>query len=282
MTPEERKLLSDLADKVSKIPPPQRDPDAEDFIRTHIGNRPDALYLMTQTVIVQDMAIQHAQQEIEHLKSRLAQAPQQNVGGDRPSSPGFLPAGAAGWQQPQPPPQYQQPPSFQNPQGMQPAPGMQSGPGYAPPPPAAAPSGMGSFLRTAGTTAAGVAAGALAFEGIRSMFGGVEHMLGFGNQPHYGGGSFLADEPRETVVNNYYENPQGYDRDRDDRGTDIADQIGPDSAMGFEDSAQDDTDQYDSDQGDSEQDLQDVDDSDVGDDGSVDDSSYDDSGDDQV
>ncbi len=45
--------------------------------------------------------------------------------------------------------------------------------------------GGSSFLRSAATTAAGVAAGALAFEGIESLMHGFGHAAGFGG---YGGG----------------------------------------------------------------------------------------------
>lgn len=87
---------------------------------------------------------------------------------------------------------------------------------------------MSSFLRSAGTTAAGVAAGALAFEGIRSMFGGAEHMFGFGNQPHMGGSSFLGGGGQgETVVNNYYDRPEN--------SSSLADGLAPDDNVQYDD-----------------------------------------------
>lgn len=176
MTPAERQMLTDLAAKIAQTPSPAHDAEAEEFIRTHIGNRPDALYLMTQTVLIQNMAIEHAQQEIQQLKHA---APAQGGGS-------FLGRGS-GWASPStptPPPPQQ--------------------PAYYPPSPAAPQSGgMGSFLRSAGTTAAGIAAGALAFEGIRSMFGGVEHLFGFGNQPRFGGGSgFFGGGHESSVADN--------------------------------------------------------------------------------
>jgi hypothetical protein len=58
--------------------------------------------------------------------------------------------------------------------------------------------GSGGFLRQAAATAAGIAGGALLFEGIQSMFG------------HHAGGILgnAAAQPglSETVVNNYYGN----------------------------------------------------------------------------
>jgi hypothetical protein len=58
-------------------------------------------------------------------------------------------------------------------------------------------------LRTAATTAAGVAAGALAFQGVESLLGGFGHSAGFGG----GSGLFGGGEgrPEETVINNYYD-----------------------------------------------------------------------------
>jgi hypothetical protein len=192
VTPEENRLLTDLAAKIAQTPAPPRDPEAEDFIRRNIGSRPDALYLMIQTVLIQNMAIQQAQQQIRDLQQR---APQ----------PGY-PASPAGSFLGQP--QYAAPQPQYAPQAQ-----------YAPPPPASPSFGQGSgpgFLRGAATTAAGVAAGALAFEGIRSLF---EHP-GFGGGGFGGGGmgqsGFMGGAPvEETVVNNnYYDSPtRGSDDD---------------------------------------------------------------------
>jgi len=181
VTPEERRLLADLASKVAQTPPPPRDPEAEDFIRKNIGSRPDALYLMTQTVLIQNMAIQQAQQQIQELQQRAPQT-------GNPAGGSFL-----GQQ-----PQYSPQPQYAPPQ-----------PAYAPMPPA---SGFGQgaapgFLRGAAQTAAGVAAGALAFEGIRSLFSHPDYGLGSGG---FGQSGFMGGAPvEETVVNNYYDSPSG-------------------------------------------------------------------------
>lgn len=181
MTPDERKLLQDLADKVAQTPAPQKDAEAEDFIRKNIGSRPDALYLMTQTVLVQNLALQHAQQQIQDLQQRTSQPV--------PASSGsFL-----GGQAPRPASGYSQP----------------AGQPYSPPPPQYAPpaqtvanpgGGASTFLRGAAQTAAGVAGGVLAADAISSLFG--HH--GFGG---FGGGGFMGSAPVEEVVNNYYETP---------------------------------------------------------------------------
>src|SRR5438045_9303869 len=58
--------------------------------------------------------------------------------------------------------------------------------------------GGGGFLRSAAATAAGVAGGALLFQGISSMFG-----HGYANSL-YGGMGGMTPGLGETVVNNYY------------------------------------------------------------------------------
>lgn len=73
MTDQERQLITDLADRIRNAPPTQIDRDAYDLILHTIGTRPDALYFLTQTVILQQIALDHA----------TSQQPQ----------PGFLPQG---------------------------------------------------------------------------------------------------------------------------------------------------------------------------------------------
>jgi uncharacterized protein len=179
MTEQERQMLTDLANKITQTPAPAHEPEAEEFIRTRIGSRPDALYIMTQTVLIQNIALEHAKQQIQELQQHAAQgqapvapAGSSFLGGQqRPASAGYAPP-------PPPPPSYAQ-----------------------------APGGGSSFLHSALTTAAGVAAGALAFEGIRSLFGGMGSLAGFGGGMH--SSSFLGDAPgSETIINNYYDSPE--------------------------------------------------------------------------
>lgn len=188
MTPDERKMLNDLADRVAQMPAPPRDPEAEDLIRTKIGRRPDALYLMTQTVLVQNLALQRAQQQLQDLQAR---SPQNQVGsgsswlgqnsGQQQSNPNY----GGGQQYSAPSPQYAAPAS----------------------------GGGSSFLRGAAQTAAGVAAGSLAAEAIGSMFSHGGGMFGGGGSSFFGGGGAA---PGEEIVNNYYDSPS--DRGDDFRG----------------------------------------------------------------
>jgi uncharacterized protein len=214
MTPEERQMLTDLANKVAQTPAPPIDKEAEDFIRTRIGSRPDALYLMTQTVLIQNMALEQAKQQIQQLQHNTSasqgsssflgsQSPNQGQGAYRAAGGGAPQQGYSA-----PPPTYQAVPV--------------SGSGSV----GGSPAGGGSsFLRSAAQTAAGVAAGALAFEGISSLFHGMGHMGGgFGGSGLFGGGGVGGyGAPEETIVNNYYDNPQTESRDDFNSGDNSAD-----------------------------------------------------------
>ena len=91
------------------------------------------------------------------------------------------------------------------------------------------PSGAPSFLRGAAQTAAGVAAGAFAFEGIQALF----------SHPGYGGGGFRqardlwAALRGETIVNNYYDTPGGVIQLG--QGNDV---YAPDDTTNFDDTEQ--------------------------------------------
>lgn len=222
MTDDERKILNDFADRFAATPSPPKDSEAEQFIRTRIGSRPDALYLMTQTVLMQNLALQQAQQQIQQLRSQGVQTPAGSSG-----SSGFLGQG------------QQRPAQSQYASTAPPVAPQYAAPAPSPPSPSVGSSGSGSFLRGAAQTAAGVAAGALAFEGIEHLF---SHPFGGG----YGGGFFggggvggYAPPVEETVVNNYYDNgPQA----------DAAGNYGQDDYQAMDDAASnapDDNQQYD-------------------------------------
>lgn len=220
MTQDERNMLEDLANKIAQTPPPPKDQEAEDFIRTKIGSRPDALYIMTQTVLIQNLALQHAQQQIQDL--------QQRGQGQLSSGGSFLGGQGAGV----PPPRggYAQS-AYSAPQQQYAPPSPQ----YAPAQTLPNPSGTGGFLRGAAQTAAGVAAGGLAFEAINSLFshqgyGGGGGFLG-------GGGGFGGGGPvEETVVNNYYDEPRGDDYRADDAGN-YDDSVNNDNSGQYDDAS---------------------------------------------
>jgi hypothetical protein len=179
MTPEERQLLTRLADRVRSTPPQQKDMEADQLLQQLWRERPDALYILAQTVLMQDFALNNAQGQIEALQRQLSQGQPRYEGGSGSFLGGM---GGSGGQQYQARPSSGSVPSV-NPWGPRPSgdyapPPQESGyPGYGqgggPSGPAMQqPSQTGGFLRSAASTAAGVAGGALLFQGINSMFSG--------------------------------------------------------------------------------------------------------------
>ena len=195
MTPQESSMLEDLVRKVEETELTEKDPEAEQLLQEGLGRDPDAIYKLAQTVLVQNLALNQARTQIQQMQQTQQQA--------QPARATSFLGGLLGHRDPAPPapqPQYQQVPYQQ-------APAYQAPPQYATAPPYAAPgpSPAGSFLRSAATTAAGVAAGALAFEGIESLM----HGFGHGGGGSWGGGFGSGAPPvEETVVNNYYDDPQ--------------------------------------------------------------------------
>ena len=236
MTPEERQLLSALAQRVKNVPPQQKDPEAEQFIRQLVMERPDTPYVLAQTVIMQDFALRNAQSQIEELQRQMSEmAPPAQ---ERPGS--FL--GGLFGRSPSPQPSTSSSGSVPrvNPWGQPdaPPPGYGSGPGYGygqppqqPQGPVMQPSQTGNFLRGAASTAAGVAGGALLFQGISSLFSGHQ---GFASSA-LSGINPQDSLSEKTIVNNYYdERPGGRDNDglqQADFGGDAAD-FGDDADFG--------------------------------------------------
>ena len=204
MSPEERQLLQGVFDRMRNNAAAQRDPEADRLIADNVRQQPYSPYFLTQAVIVQEQALQAANQHIENLEQQVQQGgqPQQGQGGGFLSS--IFGGGAAASRAPVPvqrPPVWNQgntqapPPGYGQPQG-----GYGQQQGYAPQPQAGpwggqpqAPAG-GGFLRGALTTAAGVAGGALLFDGIKGLMGGGAGGLGIGEGVHGAG----------ETINNYY------------------------------------------------------------------------------
>ena len=184
MTPQESSMLNDLAGKIQQTQLPEKDAEAEEFLQQRLGSNPDALYILAQTVLVQNIALDRAKAQLQQLQSQVQSA--------QPAHTSFL-GSLLGRHDAPPPPAYPQRPPMPPAQYYPPAPAYPPDYSAGPPPQ----SGGSSFLRSAATTAAGVAAGALAFEGVESLLHGFGHGgSGFGG---FGG------QPGETVVNNYYD-----------------------------------------------------------------------------
>jgi hypothetical protein len=164
MNPQESALINELFDRVAQTSGQQRDQQAEQLIESKIASTPHAPYVLVQSTIILQQAVIAAQAKIAALEKQVAEASSQAQGGS------FLSGVTNLFGPPQTAPTRAVVP---------------------PPVPAqvAAPQG-GGFLQNAMATAAGVAGGALLFQGIENLMG-------------HGGGFGGGNQPTE-VVNNYY------------------------------------------------------------------------------
>jgi hypothetical protein len=277
MTTQEQQMIQSLADRINNTPLAEKDLDAEQFLQQAISRNPDALYILAQTTLVQGYALEQAQKQLADVRAQLDQQRQQ---AQQPRHATSFLGNLLGRHDDlaSPPPQQSYPaqytpvPDYNQPSRPYPSGGSSfSGSGsVAPPPygygqpqygqPQYIQPQSGSFLRSAMQTATGVAAGALAFEGIESL------MHGFGSS----GGSFGSSRPEEIINNNYYGDAspaehRGVSSDIEDRRND---------AGGFSDAV--DHDDHNFGRGEA-LDATDADDASSGDDFTADDNSMDDS-----
>jgi len=82
MTPQERQLIDDLFDRLSKLENSPRDSEAMSAIMQGLRNAPNAVYALVQTALVQDEALKRANDRIEQLQGGRA--------GEQTHSGGFL------------------------------------------------------------------------------------------------------------------------------------------------------------------------------------------------
>lgn len=171
MTPQERKLLDELFDRLATLENGPRDPEAVRAINEGLQRAPNALYPLVQSVLVQDEALKRADARIREFESELG-IEQPQAGGQQPGfldnmrdtlfgrreSQGSVPTVRPGSSSPwgdaaRQPHVYGQPSGYAQPAQAAPAPG-------------------GSFLGTAAAAVAGVVGGALLMNSFRGMFGG--------------------------------------------------------------------------------------------------------------
>jgi hypothetical protein len=151
MENQDRQIIQSLFTRLSDVEKqaPARDADAEAFIKERVGQQPAAPYFMAQTIVMQEYALQQAQQRIETLE-RQAQ--------ERPTGGGLFGSLFGGGQS--------------GSRAVRPATPI------SPPPGAAMGAqqnrGGGGFMAGAAQTAMGVAGGVLLGNAIAGMFGGNE------------------------------------------------------------------------------------------------------------
>src|SRR5271154_7427912 len=109
MTPQEQEMIGDLMDRVQKTELAEKDMDAEQMLQQGLGQNPDSLYILAQTVLVQKYALEQAQAQLAQAKSQIEQMRQQAPQGQQHSG-SFL-GNLLHWNDapgsPQPPPQQQ-------------------------------------------------------------------------------------------------------------------------------------------------------------------------------
>jgi hypothetical protein len=183
MTPQEKDLITSLLDRLKQAGGQPKDPEAEALIKAAVAAQPDAPYLLTQTVLIQNFSLEAAQTRIAALERELAEAkqaaarPTSFLGGQQPPLAGHPPVSP--WAANAPPqpsaapggPWGQPPQQPQQPMAPQRTPWAQSAMPQQAPAGGVMGGGAGGFLRTAATAAAGVAGGALLYHGISSLFG---------------------------------------------------------------------------------------------------------------
>jgi len=215
MTPQERQLVDDLFDRLAKVEGAPRDSEAAAAIQDGLRKAPNALYVLVQTVLLQDEALKRAGMRIQELEQ--AHAPEQSQSGgflDSMRDTIFGKDSAPRGSVPNVPPPVPNRPVWNSGQVLQQTQGQgqydqghyDQGPGqgygqggygqgpygqgqggygssYGAPPFG----GGGSFLGTAAAAAAGMVGGSLLMNGIRSMMGGGGHHQAFGDTTSRGG-----------------------------------------------------------------------------------------------
>jgi uncharacterized protein len=191
MNPQDQQVIESLFQRIQQgaAQAGPRDPEAEGLIQQKLQGFPGGAYYLAQALVVQERALQQAEQRINAL--------QQQAGG---ASAGFA-GPPPGYQQAPTPPPYQ--PQYAQPQYAQPR-----------------GSGAGGFLAGAGQMALGIGGGILVAEAATSLARDVFGGGGFGG----GFGGFGGSGGQEAAFERGYEagqdNPQqqGYEQQQLDYG----------------------------------------------------------------
>ena len=224
MQNQERELITGLFGRLQPFESQPRDAEAETLIKDLAARQPASAYLLVQTVLVQEQALKAAQERIAELEAKAGTDAPAAGGGFLGSAPKIGPWGSA--------------PSAQAAQAPAPRPSVPStrSPLQAAVSPPAG--GGGGFLRTAMATAAGVAGGALLFEGIRNLMGNTPGPFGAGGSSQQAAVPQTPSEltPPDSSQSLQQDQQQAYDQDagmqQDDYDTASFDDGGGDDSWG--------------------------------------------------
>ena len=189
MNPQEKVQLEQFLEQLKSTQAGTKDAEASTLIAESIKQQPDASYLLVQRAMGLEMALQVAQKQMAEMQAQIDQANQAN----KPSS-GFL-SGINSWGRAAP---TATPGAAANAMAARPAAG------------AAQPSAWGSgMLGAIATTAVGVVAGSLLYQGIQSM-------MGQNSAPDAGNGLGHSNAPADSgqqMAQNYDNSAVDYDSD---------------------------------------------------------------------
>jgi uncharacterized protein len=189
MNSQEKVQLEQFLQQLKSTQVGTKDSDANALIAESIKQQTDASYLLVQRAMGLEMALQVAQKQMAEMQAQIDQANQAN----KPSS-GFL-SGINSWGRAAPTATQSAP---SNSMAARPAAG------------AAQPSAWGSgMLGAIATTAVGVVAGSLLYQGIQSM-------MGHNAAPDAGNGLGHSNAPSDSgqqVAQNYDNSAADYDGD---------------------------------------------------------------------
>jgi hypothetical protein len=227
MNNEERQLITGLFDRMRDVGRVDKDRDAENLINQSVRQMPDAPYMLVQSVLVQEHALEQSQQRIQELEDRVRQLEDQATR-QAPAQQGsgsFLGGLFGGGSRPAPQPTIRgsvPPAGSGRPMGAPAGGAWGNAPGYgAGAMPQQQAGGGGGFMRSAMATAAGVAGGMLAANAISNMMKGDSHASSAGTQT--ASTASAADVPSQQAQE------ASYDDGSNDPGTvDVADDDGGD------------------------------------------------------
>ena len=184
MNPQEKVQLEQFLQQLNSTQAGAKDSDANALITESVKQQPDAAYLLVQRAMGLEMALQVAQKQMADMQAQIDQT-------SKPSS-GFL-SGINSWGRAAPA------------QGA-PANAMAARPAAG----AALPSAWGSgMLGAIATTAIGVVAGSMLYQGIQSM-------MGQNSTPDAGNGLGHSNAPADSgqqVAQNYDNSASNYESD---------------------------------------------------------------------
>lgn len=169
MNPQEQRLIEDLFNRLKSVSTSEKDADAAQLIREIVARFPDAPYYLTQSVLVQQQALDRADARIKELEEQVQQTRQS----EQRSASSFLGGSSV-------------PPTGRRYPDAGPTERPNDGPWAQP-----SSSRGGGFLSSALSTATGVAGGMFLADSIRSLFGGGGGM--------FGSGSALASENQAAL-----------------------------------------------------------------------------------